>query len=486
MADTVTELEKTVLPLREIPGSYGLPLIGAIRDKLDFYWFEQVPKFYESRRDKYQSTVFRTNVAPGPPGVFNNPRVVMLLDQKSYPVLFDVTKVEKKDVFTGTYVPSTSFTGGYRVLPYLDPSEEMHFKLKLFCFDILGRCLHRFFPEFHDAISDCFSDWEGTLANDGRVDFTKALSTATFKFNVKAFIGRDPFEPGLNSIGPRGPGMTKTWILAQIAPISVVPKSMLPSKLLIPLVELVLHTFPIPFAFVRGEYEKLIRFFRTYGGELLDVAQTQHGIGRDEAAHNLLFITLFNSWGGIDIFLPRMLKRLGALSPEAQLEIAADVRRVRKAIGGINLKALDEMELVKSLVYESLRIDPPIPYQYAHAKRDLIVESHESSFLVKKGEMLAGYMPLACKDPLVFSEPNKFLPKRFMGDGKQLLRYVLWSNGPETQETTLRNKQCAGKHIVPLIGRLLVAELYLRYDFLKIGDDGMLTSLIPAKEKWVF
>ncbi|KAL2633310.1 hypothetical protein R1flu_004789 [Riccia fluitans] len=37
--------------------------------------------------------------------------------------------------------------------------------------------------------------------------------------------------------------------------------------------------------------------------------------------------------------------------------------RVRKAISG--LRALDDMELVKSLVYESLRTDPPIPYQYA-------------------------------------------------------------------------------------------------------------------------
>ncbi|CAL1359478.1 unnamed protein product [Linum trigynum] len=38
---------------------------------------------------------------------------------KSFPVLFDLSKVEKKDLFTGTYMPSTDLTGGYRILSYL-------------------------------------------------------------------------------------------------------------------------------------------------------------------------------------------------------------------------------------------------------------------------------------------------------------------------------------------------------------------------------
>ncbi|CAL1359475.1 unnamed protein product [Linum trigynum] len=56
-----------------------------------------------------------------PPGPFiaTNPRVIVLLDGKSFPVLFDLSKVEKKDLFTGTYMPSTDLTGGYRILSYL-------------------------------------------------------------------------------------------------------------------------------------------------------------------------------------------------------------------------------------------------------------------------------------------------------------------------------------------------------------------------------
>jgi hydroperoxide dehydratase len=70
-----------------------------------------------------------------PPGPFisQDPNVIVLLDAKSFPVLFDSSKVEKKDLFTGTYTPSLALTGGYRVLSYLDPSEPNHAKLKISC-----------------------------------------------------------------------------------------------------------------------------------------------------------------------------------------------------------------------------------------------------------------------------------------------------------------------------------------------------------------
>ncbi|KAL6640209.1 hypothetical protein ACP70R_022058 [Stipagrostis hirtigluma subsp. patula] len=52
------------------------------------------------------------------------------------------------------------------------------------------------------------------------------------------------------------------------------------------------------------------------------------------------------------------------------------------------------------------------------------------------------------------------------GEGKdeQLLEHVVWSNGPETREATEGNKQCPGKDMVVAVGRLMVAELFRRYD----------------------
>lgn len=115
---------KVSAPIRKIPGDYGLPLVGPLKDRLDYFYNQGRNEFFKSRILKHQSTVFRVNMPPGP-FIAQNPRVVVLLDGKSFPVLFDVSKVEKKDLFLGTFMPSTELTGGYRVLSYLDPSEPV-------------------------------------------------------------------------------------------------------------------------------------------------------------------------------------------------------------------------------------------------------------------------------------------------------------------------------------------------------------------------
>ncbi|KAG6557471.1 hypothetical protein Mapa_000744 [Marchantia paleacea] len=468
----------TTLPLREIPGDYGLPFFGAFKDKMDYYWAEGVPKFYENRRDKYNSTVYRMNTVPGPPG-FPDPRVIILLDEKSFPTLFDVDKVEKKDVFTGTYRPNVNYTGGYRILAYLDPSEEKHALLKGFCFEVLKSSGRRVFPEFHAALSEVFNGWEAGLKKDGKISAIKDLALATLRFNIKAFTGQDPVANVKDSLGPGAPTTAKIWIAPQILPIFVVPG--LP-KLLIPLFELLIHTFPIPFFLVKRQYTKICDFFRSHAGHLLDMAEKQFGLSRDEALHNLVFYTLFNSWGGIDILFPQIVKRVGSTSAEYQRELCAEVRRAIEDNGGLNPAALREMPMVQSAVWEVLRIDPPVPYQYGRAKKDLIVESHEAAFKVKKGEMLAGYMPLACKDPKVFTDPNSYNPKRFLGEeGQKLVQYILWSNGPETEDSTLANKQCAGKNFIVTISQLLVAEIYSRYETIQVDyASGDLSSLKRA------
>ncbi|KAK9986172.1 hypothetical protein SO802_031123 [Lithocarpus litseifolius] len=87
------------------------------------------------------------------------------------------------------------------------------------------------------------------------------------------------------------------------------------------------------------------------------------------------------------------------------------------------------MPLMKSVVYESLRIEPPVALQYGKAKKDLVIESHDAAFRVKEGEMLFGYQPFATKDPKIFERAEEFVADRFVGDeGEKLLKHVLWQN----------------------------------------------------------
>eukprot|EP00249_Psilotum_nudum_P009110 c21715_g1_i1 orf=1-1509(-) len=426
------------LPIREIPGDYGLPLLGSLVHRLNYFWFQGREKFFSSLVEKYGSTVVRVNMPPGPP-FFPDSRTVMLLDQKSYPVLFDMNKVEKKNLFVGTYMPSTEFYGGFRVLPFLDPSEEKHTSLKKFSFEVLRSNAKKWMPEFNTAFKEAAETWERQLSKTGSADFSGVCEQFTFNFLLRTVLGRNPSTPGEACLGNEGPSCALAWLALQVHPQTSVglPK---------PLEEILLHTFPLPYVLVASQHRKLYRFFQTYGKEVFDMAADKFDIDRDEACHNLLFLIFFNTWSGILFLFPSIISRIAEAGPGLQMELAEEVRKAVKNNGGLNMSAINSMELVHSTIYEVLRIDPPAAFQYGRAKTDLIVESHHAAYKVQKGQLLGGYQGMAMKDPKVFKNPESFCAKRFMGDkGKQLLQYLIWSNGPECNQPTTADKQCAGK-----------------------------------------
>lgn len=459
--------ENTDRPIKKMPGDYGLPLIGPITDRQD-YFKKGREEFFKSRIQKHQSTVFRVNMPPGPP-ISSGPNVVALLDGKSFPTLFDCSKVEKKDLFTGTFMPSLELTGGYRVLSYLDPSEPSHEKLKRLLFKLVSSTRHRVIPEFHSSYSEMFDSLESLLATKGKALLNEANDQAAFNFLSRAWYDANPSE---SELGQSGPGIISKWVLFQLGPIMTLG---LPSLL----EELTLHTFSLPPALIKGDYQKIYNFIYQNSSELLDSA-TELGISRDEACHNLVFATCFNSFGGMKIFFPNMVKQIGRAGVKLHRLLAEEIRSAVRSNGGkITMAAMEQMPLMKSTVYEAFRIEPPVPFQYGRAKTDLVIESHDAAFKVKKGEMLFGYQPLATKDQRIFDRAEEFVPDRFVGEeGERMLKHVLWSNGPENESPTVDNKQCAGKDFVVLVSRLLLVELFLRYDSFEI-DVG--TSPLGAK-----
>lgn len=197
---------------------------------------------------------------------------------------------------------------------------------------------------------------------------------------------------------------------------------------------------------------------------MLDEAE-RLGIKRDEACHNLVFMLGFNAQGGLVNQFPILIKWVGLGGESLHRELAEEIRTVVKEENGVSLRALDRMTLTKSVVYEVMRIEPAVPFQYAKAREDLVVESHDAAYEIKKGEMIFGYQPFATKDPKIFERAEEFVAQRFVGpDGEKLLSHVLWSNGRETEEPTPDNKQCPAKNLVVLMCRLYLVEFFLRYD----------------------
>jgi hydroperoxide dehydratase len=449
-----SNLETTKLPLREVPGNYGLPVIGPIKDRLDYFYNQGKDEFFKSRVQKYQSTVFRTNMPPGP-FIASNPQVVALLDGKSFPVLFDTSKVEKKDLFTGTFMPSTELTGGYRILSYLDPSELKHAKLKQLIFFQLSSCRDKIIPEFHNTYTELFDSLEKELGSKGKVKFTDPGEQAAFNFLARAMHGTNLADTKLGSDAPK---LISKWVLFNLGPLLTLG---LPSLI----EEATFHSFRLPPALIKSDYTRLYDFFYNSSKLVLDEAEKQ-GISRQEACHNLLFATCFNTFGGMKVFFPNVIKWIGRGGVKLHTKLAEEIRSVIKSNGGkITMSAIEQMPLTKSVIYEALRIDPPVGSQYGRAKKDLVIESHDAAFKVKEGEMLFGYQPFATRDSRIFERGQEFVPERFVGEeGERFLKHVVWSNGPESEEPTVNNKQCAGKDFVVMISRLLVIELFLRYD----------------------
>ncbi|XP_030525045.2 allene oxide synthase 3-like [Rhodamnia argentea] len=443
-------------PLKEIPGGYGTPFFGAIKDRLDYFYNQGREEFFRHRMLKYDSTVFRVNMPPGP-FVASNPKVIVLLDAASFPVLFDTSKVEKRDVLDGTYMPSLDYFGGHRVCAFLDPSEPKHAVLKQFVFSVLVSRHGEVVPLFRNCLSELFVVLEDELASKGKAYFNTLSDKMSFDFVFRLFCDKKPHDA---TIEAKGSQLFDSWLFFQLAPLMTLGLT----KAFNFLEDILLHTFPLLPFLAKSHYRKLYKALNENATSILDEAEGL-GIKRDEACHNLVFVAGFNAYGGMKTTFPALIKWVASGGEKLHRQLANEIRSVVESEGGITLTALDNMSLTKSsVVYEALRIDPPVQFQYGKAKRDMVVRSHDAAFEIKKGEILFGYQPFATKDPKVFDDPEDFVGHRFVAEGEKLLKYVYWSNGREIDDPTVANKQCAGKDLVLLTCRVILVELFLRYD----------------------
>ncbi|KAL2453445.1 Allene oxide synthase [Abeliophyllum distichum] len=462
------------LALREIPGGYGFPFFGPIKDRLDYYYSQGEVEFFRSRMKKFNSTVFRCNMPPGP-FLARNPQVICLLDAISFEILFDNSKIEKKNVLDGTYMPSTAFTGGYRTCAYLDPSEPNHAVLKGFFLTQLAKLHSKFIPGFRQSISGLFTSLEEELSDKGKSNFNALNDIMSFDFVFRLFCDKNPSETPLGPTG--GPKMVDKWLFFQLHPLMSLGLKYVPNLL----EDLVLHTFQLPFGLIKSDYKKLYSSFFNSAGPILDEAE-KIGIKRDEACHNLVFLAGFNAYGGMKALFPALIKWVATAGEDIHRRLAAEIRAVVKEEGGVSTAALEKMCLTKSVVYEVLRIEPPVPYQYGKAKQDILIKNHDSNFLIKKDEMIFGYQPIATKDSKVFEDPENFVADRFLSEREKLIKYVYWSNGRETDDPTVDNKQCPGKDLVVLLSRLMLVEFFLKYDTFSVEIGKLLLgSLVTFK-----
>uniref|UniRef100_A0ACD5Z0B6 Uncharacterized protein n=1 Tax=Avena sativa TaxID=4498 RepID=A0ACD5Z0B6_AVESA len=341
-----TKLSPSGFPVKEVPGGYGVPFFSPLKDRLDYYYLQGAEEYFRSRIGRNGgATVLRVNMPPGP-FITRDSGVVALLDARSFAVLLDDAKVDKTDTLDGTFMPSLKLFGGYRPLAFLDAADPRHAAIKGVVIRLAVARMHQVAPTFDVSFGAMFDAVDASI-DSGPVQFNKLNQHHMFDFTCCA--------------------LTKAvkWLLLQLHPIA--------SKVIKPwrLEDLLLHTFCLPAFLVRRDYAALTAFFAEAAAAVLDDAEkAQTGISRDELLHNLVFVAIFNAYGGFKIFLPHVVKWLARAGPALHARLAEEVRAAVPNGSEITVSAVDKMPLVKSVVWEALRMNPPVEFQYGRARQD--------------------------------------------------------------------------------------------------------------------
>ncbi|KAK3156362.1 hypothetical protein QOZ80_2AG0106320 [Eleusine coracana subsp. coracana] len=439
------KLSPSGLPIRAIPGGYGVPFLSPLRDRLDYYYLQGPEAFFRTRIARHGgATVLRVNMPPGP-FLARDPRVVALLDARSFRVLLDDAKVDKSGTLDGTFVPSPSLFGGRFPLAFLDAADPRHAQLKRVMISLAVSRMHAVAPAFRAAFGTMFDAVDDSFAVSGKVEFNAHNAVHMLDFTCAALFGG---APPSKAIGADASRKAVKWLAWQLHPLaSGVVKPW-------PLEHLLLHTVRLPPFLVARDYGDLTAYFAAVAAAFLDdhAKKQQSGgpnpVSREELLHNLVFLAIFNAYGGFKIMLPHLVKWLARAGPGLHARLAAEARNGGEDDDVVTLAAIDRnMPLVKSVVWEALRLNPPVEFQYGRAWEDL---------------------PFATRDDRVFRRAGEFVPDRFVVAGederRRMLEHVVWSNGAETAEAKEGNKQCPGKDMVVAVARLMVAELFRRYD----------------------
>ncbi|KAI5444649.1 hypothetical protein KIW84_013066 [Lathyrus oleraceus] len=202
------------LPLRRIPGDYGLPFVGPIKDRLDYFYNEGRDKFFRTRINKYKSTKNETS----------SPEL-SCLPQNSRAVT--------ESSLTST--PPNQNTNNSNAFSFSSSNLEAAISS----------------PSFFHLTQKLFDTLEKDLENTAKAVFADANDQEAFNYLSKAFYGVNPSETSLKT---EGPSIVTKWTLLQLGPILTLG---LPKCIEEPL----LHTVRLPPALVKKDYQRLYDFF---------------------------------------------------------------------------------------------------------------------------------------------------------------------------------------------------------------------------------
>lgn len=405
-------MSETATPaLREVPGSYGLPLLGKILGTAEFFLFGW-EQYFARRRDIHQSSVFKVNLF--------QPTIAVLDQQGIAPLFADKTLIQ--DYGFSWAVPPRPLVGD--VTPSIYEHGPAHDNPKAFYMALMaarGPAL----PQVFDAVAEeFFTRWIGM----GKFDWQGELEDMAVSLIFEWLLGARPTTADVRLIYGNIFLHLAVWAEKPF-PNSTYNRSL-------------------------KAYERLIDFIRNAPryGEISALAR-QHGLSDEAIPHQLAFLMGMNGFLGTQSMLKSIV---GELSQQGELQ---NDLQVRLAAG--DLATIFTDSLLDGTIREVLRLHPPVFFIFGRATEDRPLATASGDFRIRKGDLVMGVIPFALEDPAAYPDPMVFDPNRYVE--AQARENLIWARGPQDQEVVPDDKICPGKDPAILLGKLFCARLAAAY-----------------------
>ncbi|CAD6201246.1 GSCOCT00000050001.2-RA-CDS [Cotesia congregata] len=120
-----------------------------------------------------------------------------------------------------------------------------------------------------------------------------------------------------------------------------------------------------------------------------------------------------------------------ALAPKVQDKVRTEIFEVLKTHNGqLSYEAINEMEYLKMVIYETLRRNPPGPLMVRKAAQDYKLPG--SNVILPAATLISIPTYSIHHDEKYFPNPEFFEPERFKADRKPSMAYLPFSDGPKS------------------------------------------------------
>lgn len=409
---------------RQVPGSYGPPIFGVLRDTADVFLVSGVEKFFRRRQRKHGSTVFKVNLF--------QPTIAML-DHRAISSLFASNDLVQEQPSHGFQfqIPPLPLVGN--VAPSMFGSGDAHDLPKEVYLQLLQQRSATLVSTFDATMQEFAARWLSL----GQFSFRDELEDFVVTFMFQWILGASP-EP--KEVRELYSGIFSHWSigLTKYVPGSAYRRSL-------------------------GIYERLLAFVKgaPLFPDILALARPQ-GLDDETIAKHMTFVLGMNSFLGNQSLLKSTIGEL-SLRPDCCEALRQEMSVVLGPERGGDLRALlgGALPRLDRTLREILRLHPPVFFIYGRATRDRVIESAGGNFALDQGDLVLGVIPMAHRDSAVFARPDEFNPDRFQDVAAS--QHLIWPRGLYDHAVSARDRTCPGRDWAVVIAKLFCIALLPNY-----------------------